>query len=187
MYSFRDCHDFILNFLLLKYRPERKHVKKECYLGYECRRDTILKLIYAENFSTWRRHQMEKFSALLALCAGNSPVTAEFPTQRPVKRSCDVFIDLSLNKPLRKQLWGCWFETPSRSLWRHCNKIHSRCPSLAIPACFQLKYACTILEYCITLASRMVILAPTHKQSFNSHQHALTHQYRRKQGENTNV
>ena len=33
---------------------------------------------------------METFSALLALCAGNSPVTCEFPTQRPVARSFDV-------------------------------------------------------------------------------------------------
>ena len=28
---------------------------------------------------TWWRHQMETFSALLALCAGNSPVIGEFP------------------------------------------------------------------------------------------------------------
>ena len=26
-----------------------------------------------------------------------------------------------LNKRLSKQSWGWWFETPSRSLWRHCN------------------------------------------------------------------
>ena len=38
----------------------------------------------------WWRHQMETFSVLLALCAGNSPVTGEFPTQRPVTRSFDV-------------------------------------------------------------------------------------------------
>ena len=37
---------------------------------------------------------METFSALLAFCAGNSPVTGEFPTQRPVTRSFDVFFDL---------------------------------------------------------------------------------------------
>ena len=42
----------------------------------------------------WWRHQMETFSALLAFCAGNSPVTGEFPAQRPVKRSFDVFFDL---------------------------------------------------------------------------------------------
>ena len=37
-------------------------------------------------------------SALLALCAGNSPVTGEFPSQRPVTRRFDVFFDLRLNK-----------------------------------------------------------------------------------------
>ena len=39
----------------------------------------------------WWRHHLETFSALLAICAGNSPVTGEFPAQRPVTRSFDVF------------------------------------------------------------------------------------------------
>ena len=67
---------------------------------------------------TWWRHQMEIFSALLAICAGNSPVPGEFPAQRPVTPSFDVYFDLSLNKRLNKQSWGWWFET----LWRHCNE-----------------------------------------------------------------
>ena len=46
---------------------------------------------------------METFSALLVLCAGNSPVTGEFPSQRPVTRNFDVFFDLHLNKRLSKQ------------------------------------------------------------------------------------
>ena len=46
---------------------------------------------------------METFSALLAICAGNSPVPGEFPTQRPVTRSFDVFFDLRPNKRLSKQ------------------------------------------------------------------------------------
>ena len=65
--------------------------------------------------SLWR-HQMEPFSAWLATCTGNSPVTGEFPEQRPVPRSFDVFFDLRRNKRLSKQSWGWWFETPSRSL-----------------------------------------------------------------------
>ena len=79
--------------------------------------------------SPWWRHQMEIFSALLAICAGNSPVTGEFPTQRPVPRSFDVFFDLRLKKGLRKQSWGWWFETLSRPLWRHCNdsKFYDNC------------------------------------------------------------
>ena len=65
---------------------------------------------------------METFSALLASCAGNSPVPGEFPTQRPVTRRFDVYFDLRPNKRLIKQLWDWWFETQSWSLWRHCNE-----------------------------------------------------------------
>ena len=44
---------------------------------------------------------METFSALLALCAGNSPVTGEFPAQRPVTRSFDVFFDVRLKNRVK--------------------------------------------------------------------------------------
>ena len=72
---------------------------------------------------SWWRHQMETFSALLALRVGNSPVSGEIPAQRPVTRSVDVFFDLRLIKRLSKH-WRCWwFETLSRPLWRHCNVI----------------------------------------------------------------
>ena len=70
---------------------------------------------------TWWRHRMETFSALLALCAGNSPVTGELPSQRPVTRSFDASFDLHMNKQSSKQSRGWWFETPSRPLWRHRN------------------------------------------------------------------
>ena len=84
---------------------------------------------------TWWRHQMETFSALLAHCVGNSPVTGEFPAQRPVTRSFAVFFDLHLNKRLSKQSWGWWFETSSRTLCRHCNEIRSEAPIIALQ-CF---------------------------------------------------
>ena len=71
----------------------------------------------------WWRHQMEAFSALLAICAGNSLVPGEFPTQSPVTRSFDVFFDLRLNKRLSKQSRGWWFETLSHPLWRDCNEF----------------------------------------------------------------
>ena len=72
---------------------------------------------------SWWRHQMETFSALLAICAGNSPASGEFPTQRPVTRSFDVYFDLRPDKRLSKQSLGWWFETLSSSLWRQCNVI----------------------------------------------------------------
>ena len=69
---------------------------------------------------------METFSVLLAICAGNSPVPSEFPAQRPVGRSFDVFFDLRLNKRLSKQSWSWWFEMLSRPLWRQCNAVGAR-------------------------------------------------------------
>ena len=65
------------------------------------------------------RHQMETFFALLALCEKihRSPVDS----QRPVRRSFDVFFDLRLNKRLSKQSRRRRFETPLRSLWGQCN------------------------------------------------------------------
>ena len=57
-------------------------------------------------------------------------VPGEFPAQRPATRSFDVFFDLRLNKRLSKQLWGWWFETPSRPLWRYRNVLNQNCRSL---------------------------------------------------------
>ena len=74
---------------------------------------------------SWWRHQRETLSTLLAICAGNSPVTGEFPAQRPVARSFDVFFDLRPNKQLSKQWCGWWFDTPSHPLWLHCNATGS--------------------------------------------------------------
>ena len=57
------------------------------------------------------------------------PLCGEFtghrwnPSQKPVTRSFDVFFDLCPNKRLSEQLWGWWFETSSRSLWRYSNDI----------------------------------------------------------------
>ena len=69
--------------------------------------DPHLQQLWLVTVEAWWRHQMETFSALVAICAGNSPVTGEFPAQRPVTRSFDVFFDLRQNKRLSKQL-GCW-------------------------------------------------------------------------------
>ena len=118
----RQCYD-IVNMCMLWGQwyaycviGSNPNVKK--FLGLTLIRHRSVRLCY---FMAWWRNQMETFSALLAICAGNSPVPVEFPAQMPVTRSFDVFFDLSLNKRLSKQSWGWWFETLSCSLWRHCN------------------------------------------------------------------
>ena len=75
---------------------------------------------------------LELIFRVMALCAGNSPVTGEFPWQRPVARSFDVFFDLCLSKRFSKQSWGWWFGTPSRPLWRHYNAIWLQQSSLLV-------------------------------------------------------
>ena len=79
------------------------------------------------HWTSWWRHQMETFFALLAICAGNSPATGEFLRQRPVTRGFDVFFDLRLNKRWGKQWRGWWFQTPSRPIWCHCNVFRMWC------------------------------------------------------------
>ena len=107
--SFRHCKQTVLIPLLNCHHYTGIHQQ----FTFEC-----------EAYLSWWRHQMEIFSASLAICAGNSPVPGEFPAQRPVTRSFGVFFDLRPNKRLSKQQWGWWFETPMRSLWRHCNVLH---------------------------------------------------------------
>ena len=66
-----------------------------CILGLKLQCDEVAS--HPEFMIPWWRHQMEIFSTLLAFCAGNSPVTGEFPSLGPVTRSFDVFFDLRLN------------------------------------------------------------------------------------------
>ena len=61
-------------------RHPRSLVLKPDYAGITMWNDDVIKWNY--------------FSALLALCAGNSSVTGEFPTERPVMRNFDVSFDL---------------------------------------------------------------------------------------------
>ena len=94
------------------------HNKGSCdqWMDFKLQRKQLLK-----NHLLWWCHPMETCSVLLAICADNSPVTGEFPSQRPEMWRFDVLFDLRLNKRLNKQWWSWWFEMPSHPLWRHCN------------------------------------------------------------------
>ena len=79
---------------------------------------------------SWWRHQMDTFLRVTGHLCGEFTGPGEFPAQRPVTRSFEVFFHLRPNKRLSKQSWGWWFETPSHPLWRHCNIfVRSNCPS----------------------------------------------------------
>ena len=79
---------------------------------------------YADSWmGTWWRHQMKTFSALPVNSVGYSPVTGEFPSQKPVMR----IFDLRLNKRLSKHTIRRWLETPPRSAWCHCYDLCRIC------------------------------------------------------------
>ena len=80
----------------------------ELYILCSCLEQTIFMLTLSNGI----------FSALLAICVGNSTFTGEF-TKASDALWC--FLGLLLEKWLSKHAWGYWFETPSRPLWRHCN------------------------------------------------------------------
>ena len=73
--------------------------------------------------TTWWRHQMETFSASLAICAGNSPVSGEFP-HKGQWRGVFMFslICVWINGWVNNGEAG-WYETPSCPLWRHRNEF----------------------------------------------------------------
>ena len=87
---------------------------------------------YVKHMFHWLGQDLDEWKCMMTSSNGNifrvtGPLCGEltgpgeFPTQRPVTRSFDVFFDLRLNKQLSKQPWGWWFETPSWSLWRQRN------------------------------------------------------------------
>ena len=84
---------------------------------------------------TWWRHQMEIFSALRAVCAGNSPVPGEFPLKGQWRGA------------LMFSLIWVWIigwvnnrETQSRPLWRHCNGLRQNVPSSYTDHIFKINF-----------------------------------------------
>ena len=112
---------------------------------------------------------METFSALLAICAGNSLVIGEFPAQGPVTRSFDVSFDLHLNKRLSKQSWGWWFETPLCPLWRHSNDIPKRMTSNLCARYRHMAFDCILKQtQCVPDISRSLFSKKLMKDTHSS-------------------
>ena len=62
---------------------------------------TFFSKIKHDSMVSWR-HQMETFTASLALCERNSPGTGGFPSQRPVPRRFDVFFEQTVEQTIDK-------------------------------------------------------------------------------------
>ena len=138
---------FALNFPLYQdncqYVPRYQRHSRKCLVDVESM--SILgsflcmyRPLTAQNHEWWC-HQMEKFSALLAICAGNSPVTGEFPAQRPVTRSFDVL------------LWSAWING-----WVNNREAGDLRRNLA-------HYNVTVMEWSVNLAGLLVLLSSNHR------------------------
>ena len=97
------------------------HYLKQCWLMIKCVLRHSAESIFTINHDDvikWKH-----FPRYTDHLCGEFTGPGEFPTQRPVTRSFDVYFDLCPNKWLSKQSWGWWFETLSCSLWRHRNGL----------------------------------------------------------------
>ena len=86
----------------------------------------------------WWRHQMGTFSAVRGI---HRP-----PADSPHKgqwRGALMFSLICLHKRLSKQSRRGWFETPLRSLWRHCNDSTN---DSAVPSCSQKKRCSSLIR-----------------------------------------
>ena len=85
----------------------------------------------------------------------------EFPTQRPVTRSFDVFFDLRLNKRLSKQPWGWWSETPSSSSWRHRN-VDDQWDIISRLSYIKRSIRCWVYKFILYFNDKHTLLQYTH-------------------------
>ena len=111
-----------------RYAGDLKHHDAVIWFVYLYVWGSSLKMGQSYDRLPWWRHQMEAFSALLGFCARYWVFVRWIPRES----ASDVFFDVCLNKRLYKQSRLRWFETPSRSLWRHCNDCGNHtieCPS----------------------------------------------------------
>ena len=129
--------------------------KISCYLEPCYNSIWLYSVLRSYCLQSWWCHQMETFSTLLAIYAGNSLASGEFRTQRPVMRSFDIFFDLCLNKRLSKQSWGWWFETLSCPLWHHCNA--SQYSSLPVRVRYEVSFASLNSYWCAILIAHQLL------------------------------
>ena len=64
----------------------------------------------------------------------------------------------ALNKRLSKQPWGWWFETQSRSLWRHCNDVYCMGFTVCISCAYHVGYIIynNCKKYALLIACRVI-------------------------------
>ena len=93
------CENRVLDLLIIGYWSQ-------CILGF------VQRMMTSSNGNIFR---------VTGHMRGEFPGPRWIPHTKASERSFDVYFDLRPNKRLSKHLWGWWFETQSRPLWRHRN------------------------------------------------------------------
>ena len=103
-----------------------------------------------DHSNSWWRHQMETFSALLATCAGKSPVPVNYRRKGQWRGALLFFFYLRPNERLSKQSRGCdlrrhrphydvivmidhWVAQGQKSQWLYMGILRARGPSFMRP------------------------------------------------------
>ena len=130
----KSIHDVILNFIeqmgTVMISPPHYGFNVAPVIGSEI--TSVFPKGYLTDTKCYIRYVMNRLGDVTVMTSSNGntfrvadPLCGEITGQWliPLTEASDVFFDLLLNKRLSKQPWGCWFETPSRSLLRQCNAI----------------------------------------------------------------
>ena len=101
--------------LVHKYTPTQTLLSIYCVISYESANGNIYIYLYIYNYVCWREGRLVLIPQAVMMTSSNGNIfrvtgplcgeftgPGEFPTQRPVTRSFDVFFDLRLNKRLSK-------------------------------------------------------------------------------------
>ena len=119
------CHQYDDIFLSVyeifcKWLAKKKHIERG-FLGFKLKH--LFTLAFTKSKSPWWRHQKGNIFRVIG------PLWEDSTDHRWLSsaRSFDVLFDLCLDKRLSEQSRRRWFETPSRSWWRHCNDHNWHC------------------------------------------------------------
>ena len=127
-----DSSDFL-------WRPKWRYtvIKIWRHLGVK---DDYVTLLEASPFvNSWWRHHRKHFPRYWPFVRGIHRSSVNSSHKGQWREALIFSLSCALNKRLSKQSWGWWFETPSRSLWRHCNE-NRRCGVQLLYMLYQ-KYA----------------------------------------------
>ena len=107
-------------------RPKWRYTVIKIWRHLDVKDDYVTLLEASPFVNSWWRHQRKHFPRYWSFVRGIHRSSVNSSHKGQWREALIFSLSCALNKRLSKQSWGWWFETPSRSLWRHCNE-NRRC------------------------------------------------------------